>query len=429
MTVVTKKENIFITLLFLIGFLLGIGIDLYVPALPAISQYYTTSQNAVQLSISLYMLGYGAAQILFGFLSDAWGRRKILLLTSAAYTLISFGIALAPSMLCLNILRLLQGVSVAGLAVVGRALLVDCFSGAALLKASSWFGLSWSLGPILGPLIGSLLQTYFSWQTDFLFFAIYGLLLFTIILLQVPETNTCRQPVDLRQTYQSIKKISGQPVFSRTTLIGGIGYSIIVLFNILGPFLIEESLNIDPLTYGYIALGLGLSYFFGCTANRLVSQYYALDKIFLFSIAALAFVSTGMFLAAVIFPFTAVSLLIPVGFMFFGCGFVVPCSLAKTMQLFPQYAGTASSIFGSLSGLTVFCLSFFARTLPTNNQLPLSSAYLLLSLTALVLVSGTLSFFPGARALLFNRRKSLVLSAATDKQGCNNSQKSDHCCD
>ena len=428
MAIVTKKQNTFIFLLFLIGFLLGIGIDLYVPALPAISQYYTASQNAVQLSISLYMLGYGAAQVLFGLLSDAWGRRKILLITSAAYTLISFCIALAPSILSLNIFRLLQGISVAGLAVVGRALLVDCFSGAALLKASSWFGLSWSLGPILGPFIGSLLQTYFSWQTDFLFFSIYGLLLFAIILLQIPETKTCKQPLDLRRAYHSIKKISGQPVFSRTTLIGGIGYSIIVLFNILGPFLLEDSLKIDPLTYGYIALVLGLSYFFGCTVNRLISQYYALDKIFLLSIAALAFTSVVMFLAAIIFPFTPVSLLLPVGFMFFSCGFTVPCSLAKTMQLFPQHAGTASSIFGSLSGLTVFCLSFFARALPTNNQLPLSCTYLILSLIALFLLSGTLSFFPKSRVLLFNRRKSLMLSAATDKHGGDNSQKSDHCC-
>ncbi|MGL6014981.1 MAG: multidrug effflux MFS transporter [Selenomonadaceae bacterium] len=389
---ISSKQNIFIFLLFLIGFLLGIGIDLYVPALPVISQYYTTPQSSVQLSISLYMLGYGASQIFFGILSDAWGRRKILLAASAAYTVISFSSIFAPTMLCLNILRLLQGVSVGGLAVVARALLVDCFSGAALLKASSWFGLSWSLGPILGPFIGSLLQTYFSWQTDFFFFAVYGLLLFAIILLKVPETSTCRQPMDLRQAYHTIKSISFQSIFFRTTLIGGIGYSIIVLFNILGPFLLEDSLGVDPLTYGYIALGLGLAYFFGCTVNRLISQYCSLDKMLLISMAALVCISAGMLITAILFPFTANSLVLPIGFMFFSCGFTVPCSLAKTMQLFPQHAGVASSIFGALSGLVVFSLTFFARFLPTNTQIPLSCTYLSLSLLGLLLLSGTLSF-------------------------------------
>ena len=98
MTDISNKQNIFIFLLFLIGFLLGIGIDLYVPALPVISQYYTTPQSSVQLSISLYMLGYGASQIFFGILSDAWGRRKILLAASAAYTVISFSSIFAPTM-------------------------------------------------------------------------------------------------------------------------------------------------------------------------------------------------------------------------------------------------------------------------------------------------------------------------------------------
>ncbi len=73
-----KEQKKFVLVLFLVGFLMGLGVDLYVPSLPSITRYFNVSPSSVQLTISLYMLGYGIAQIFFGILSDSLGRKKIL---------------------------------------------------------------------------------------------------------------------------------------------------------------------------------------------------------------------------------------------------------------------------------------------------------------------------------------------------------------
>lgn len=378
MKISDKKNDRFIFLLFLIGFLLGLGVDLYVPSLPAITKYFSTQPLLVQSSISLYMFGYGIAQIFFGIASDCTGRRKILCKASLAYALISFFIAYSPSILVLDLLRFAQGIAVAGLAVVGRAMLVDCFSGNDLVKASSWFGLSWSLGPIIGPFIGSYLQLFLGWHGSFYFFSFYGFALYAFIVYKIPETAPTRQEFNTAPILKTIQKVASQPIFIAMTMIGGLGYAAIVAFNIMGPFILQELLGFSVIDYAYIALLLGLSYFLGCTANRIMGKYFSADMILIYSCLAAFFLSCLFCIATLHDALSSNILLFFTLLIFFCCGFIVPCTLAKSMSIFPQHAGTASSIFGALSGIIVAVITIFSGMISLSSILPLGFLYIFL---------------------------------------------------
>jgi len=156
--------------LHLVAFLMGIGIDLYVPSLPAIADYFNATSHAVQITIGIYMFGYAIGQLFLGILSDSFGRRKIIILSGFFYTLASLLAAFSPNIFLLITYRFLQGLSISGLGVVARAVATDMFDGLDLAKSLASFSLSWAIGPILGPFIGGYIQHYFDWKTNFYVF-------------------------------------------------------------------------------------------------------------------------------------------------------------------------------------------------------------------------------------------------------------------
>ncbi|MGJ3321826.1 multidrug effflux MFS transporter [Klebsiella michiganensis] len=348
------------TLIFSIPFLMGLGVDLYVPSLPAISHSFNTQQSTVQLSIATYMFGYGIGQFFLGIISDSLGRRLILKYCSIIFLLSSlFCIALVPSIYWLNLWRFIQGLSIAGLAVVARAMIVDVFSGSDLFKFTNYFGLSWSLGPIIGPNIGGYLQHYFDWKANFVFFAIYGVFLALISFINLPETNKKLKPLNKSFNVYNIKKVTLDIPFLIYCFIGGIGYGVIVLFNVVGPFLLQQKYLMTPIEYGHYALALGFAYFSGSLTNKkLVNKIKSISVLNI----GLIFCSALSVLFFILTTYIASSyylIILGLFFIFFFIGFIVPNTLANSMKLFPSRAGTASSVFGTLTGVIVSVVSSF----------------------------------------------------------------------
>lgn len=380
----SKKRDVYV-LLFTVPFLVGLGVDLYVPSLPAVVNYFHTNANLVKFTISLYLLGYGIGQVILGVLSDSFGRRKVLLLSSLFFTTISFASVFSPNVFVLEVLRFLQGICVAGLAVVARAIIVDVFSGNDLSKATNYFTLSWSLGPIIAPFIGSNLANHFGWQSNFYLFSLYGLFIFIYAFILFEETNLHLSVFSLSKSYYSLRSVVIHPLFMIITIISAFGYGVIVLFNVVGPFLIEVLLKYSVVQYGNIALILGFAYFFGAMSNRFVINSFNSKYLLCFGLITSLAGSILMIFLGLISPINLYLVLIPVFIIFFFIGFIVPNALAQTMFLFSNSAGTASSIFGTLTGIVAFLITMFGSNLKTNSQLPLSLTYLALFIISIAL--------------------------------------------
>ena len=375
---------------------MGMGIDLYVPSLPAITHYFHAPRQVVQLSISLYMLGYGVGQLFLGVLSDVFGRRKLLLYSAFFYTVVSFLAALSPNEYVLNLCRLLQGLGVAGLGSVRRAIIVDCFSGFELDKVMTYMSISWAIGPIIGPFIGGYLQHYFNWRAAFYFFGLYGFIIWIYTCVVQPETNLYMKPFRVSDFVSSLKMLLTHPAFVFSMVILGITYSNLVIFNVVGPFLIQNVLHYSVVAYGKIALILGLGYFSGNFLNRILIQFINPLRIVLVGLLGTILISAIMLFLGIWVPINLLIILLPVIVLNALCGLVFPNLTSLCLGIFPKIAGTASAVFGAVVALCVFMMSSFAALLKTSSQMPLALMYGGLAVVCLVLfvLMRRLSFLP-----------------------------------
>ena len=185
-----------LTVLFL-SLLLGlqpITTDLYLPALPALTEGFGASMAQAQLTLTALLMAFGLSQLIWGPLSDRFGRRPILLIGMMAYVLASIGSTLAPSMSLLIIWRTVQGAAMGAGVMCARAIVRDLYTPAQGARAMSK-GLS-GLGVMacLGPPLGGLLSELFSWRMALLTHTIFGAVCLTLIALRFEETVQHKNP-------------------------------------------------------------------------------------------------------------------------------------------------------------------------------------------------------------------------------------------
>jgi len=180
-----------------------------------------------------------------------------------------------------------------------------------------------------------------------------------ISFINLPETNKNLKPLYQSFNVYNIKKVALDIPFLIYCFIGGIGYGVIVLFNVVGPFLLQDKYFITPIQYGHYALTLGVAYFIGSLTNKKLVNKIKSTNVLNIGIVSCSLLSILFFLLTYfiinIFSFVILGLF----FIFFFIGFIVPNTLANSMKLFPSRAGTASSVFGTLTGVIVAAISSF----------------------------------------------------------------------
>lgn len=352
-----KQQKIALFLVVSISFLMGIGIDLYVPSLPDMAHFYHANISYIQLTISLYLLGYGLGQIILGSLSDSYGRRKIFIASSMVFSISSMLCIVSDSIIYLNLFRLLQGFAIAGLASGMRAIIVDLFSGLELKKMANYFALSWAIGPIVAPFIGANLADKFGWQANFYLFTVYGIILFFVCTLLFEESNKNIIHFNAKNFTTNLVIIITNKEFTLLSIIYGLSYSTVLIFNTVGPYLIEVKLNYSILFYGNLAMFLGCAYFIGTMINRYLIIRYD-NKSILQSGIILSSISSIVMLLLMTFHQNIFTLTVPIFAIFVFIGLIVPNAIAITMTLFPKQAGMATSLCGTIVGLIVFSVTY-----------------------------------------------------------------------
>ncbi|UKA07783.1 Bcr/CflA family efflux MFS transporter [Photobacterium damselae] len=352
-----KQQKIALFLVVSISFLMGIGIDLYVPSLPDMAHFYHANISYIQLTISLYLLGYGLGQIILGSLSDSYGRRKIFIASSMVFSISSMLCIVSDSIIYLNLFRLLQGLAIAGLASGMRAIIVDLFSGLELKKMANYFALSWAIGPIVAPFIGANLADKFGWQANFYLFTVYGIILFFVCTLLFKESNKNIIHFNAKNFTTNLVIIITNKEFTLLSIIYGLSYSTVLIFNTVGPYLIEVKLNYSILFYGNLAMFLGCAYFIGTMINRYLIIRYD-NKSILQSGIILSSISSIVMLLLITFHQNIFTLTVPIFAIFVFIGLIVPNAIAITMTLFPKQAGMATSLCGMIVGLIVFSVTY-----------------------------------------------------------------------
>ena len=230
----------------------AISTDLYLPALPSIGVDLGASVEEVQLTLSLFLLGFGVAQLAWGPLSDRIGRRPPLLAGTGLYVAASLVCLLAPSIEALVGARFVQAVAACSGVVLGRAVVRDLFEPAEAAKVLAYLGTAMALAPIFGPVLGGWLTMAFGWRSTFAALALFGLLSFLGVLLAVPETNRRKDPqaTSPARLAANYGALLGDRRYLARVALAALGYAGIFSFISGSPHVLIDAVGLRPDQYG-----------------------------------------------------------------------------------------------------------------------------------------------------------------------------------
>ena len=382
-------------LLFLICLFASAGqmaIDIYVPALPAMAHYFATSPQAIQWTVSGYMMAYAFGQLVFGPIADAYGRKPVLAFGLVLFTLGCLLSLAAPNLETFVLARCLQGFGIATTNLLAKTIITDSFVGHALMHAFTYMSITWGLAPIVAPVIGAHLQTWFGWRACLVFLLVYSVVMWALLSRY---RETLQQPVRLepRTLAANARKVLASPVFQSCFLAQGLCYSILLVFNIVGPFMVQNTLHKPPTYFGYLALGIGAVYFFGGLSNRLHGPRLPPPEqrlrigVRVMAAAALAMLALSLAVCLRVWTLAA-----PVLVMGFCAGAMYPTLMAKGNSLFPHIAGLTSAILGCALLLVSSAMMALAGFVSVRTLAPLAVFFVLLSFTVIVTVTRLLRF-------------------------------------
>lgn len=365
-------------LIFILYPLVGMGVDLISPSLPAMSQDLHISQGYTKNFISIYLLGFALGNFTIGFLSDSLGRRYLLLGGLTAFVLSSLLPTVFQNASVLLLTRFLQGFTIAAFAVLARAIISDILPQERLASVMPIIATMWGIGPIIGPMIGGYLQFYFNWQACFYFFAGLGLIGVMAMAWILPETHFKRQPLNIRQISLNLASIATHRVFMGVVLLMGSSYSLLIVFNTLGPFLIQSGLGYSPLFFGRVALSMGIVFLLATIVCRRCLRQYSPEAMFRFLLPIAMIIAVLGVLAAYLDHRHLFVILLPSYLMFFTCGLLYPSGMLKGVSLFRHLVGSASAMMNLINvlitSLAALCMSF----VNASTALPLAWMYFLL---------------------------------------------------
>ena len=336
----------------LLSFLTALGplsMDMYLPSLPDIGRTLGAPVLQVQLTISSYLFGFAAGQIFYGPVSDRLGRRPVLLAALVVYALATVGCAMAQSIHALRALRFLQALGGAGAIVLARAVVRDLYSGVRAGRELSLMGAVTGVAPIIAPVIGGGLQTFFGWRATFVLLVICAFVIGATAARLLPET--------LRERPKTPFSLRGMAVLYRSVAVhhGFLANLAILTASFVGLFawISGAPVVMQSVVYGLSPFAFGVTFAVGATgfvlgtllAARIVIRF-GLDRLIGIGTAAMA---CGGLLMALVVALALAHVLWFVGAMTLylaGIGFALPSTMAGALTPFPDRAGTASSVMG-----------------------------------------------------------------------------------
>jgi Bcr/CflA subfamily drug resistance transporter len=362
----------------------GLSTDIYVPSLPAVSLYFNVDKSLVQLTITAYMLGMGIMQLFAGPISDTFGRKSPFLIAMAIFISVTLCIPWSSSIYELLLFRLLQGLAMATVMVSMRSVVPDLFKDQEVYKMMNYMTVAWSIGPIIAPAIGGYLQAYFGWKANFHFLASYSILAFSLAWFYLPETSQHFYSFRVTNILQRYKAILLNFQFMQGLIINGLLYSIMLLFAVVGPFLIQKEMHYSAIQNGQFSLLIGLSWFLGALTNRFMLTIKLAIKTMV-CLWTMLLIGGMMLLAALVLPMNIYIIVPPLFLMSWLGGIIFPNNFARAITLFPTMTGSANALFGGVLFIISSISSGLAALLKSSTQLPLTMAYIGLISTCLII--------------------------------------------
>jgi DHA1 family bicyclomycin/chloramphenicol resistance-like MFS transporter len=324
-----------------------VSMDTYLPGLPELSRDLGVSASAAQLTLTACLVGLAGGQLIAGPLSDAFGRRRPLLIGLAAFTAASLACAVAPDVWSLTAARLLQGAAGAAGIVIARAVARDLYSGARLARFFSLLLVVNGLAPILAPVVGAQLLHVTDWRGVFVVLAGFGALLFVAVALGLHETLAPdrRHGGGMRVTLATFRRLLAERRFRGYVLSCGLVFAAMFAYIAGSPFVLQDIYGVSEqafsAVFGVNAAGiLGL----GALGGRLVERAGP-PRLLVIGLGQQVVGAIGL-LVAVLADAGLAAVLVALFLVVSSIGLVLPNASALALADHPRTAGSASALLG-----------------------------------------------------------------------------------
>ena len=323
--------------------------DLYTPSLPYLTEYFATTPELLKLTISLNLIAYGFAQLIYGPLSDRVGRRPVFLGTIFLFTLASIACGLATSIDQLLAARVLQGLFAAAEVVMCLAVFKDLFTEKEQVKAFAIYGMAIALAPAVAPILGGYIHVLMGWEYNFFLTAVVGVLTAILIFFLLPESTTPDpHALKLSSIVRGYWSVFTHPVFMIYAGLAGVALGFVYAFVTAAPFILISYFGVETQHFGYYQGVIVVAFFLGSLlATRLVdfwSSIRVLNLGLLVTVIGAAFV-VGLVFIGGLSPY---SLSLAYLLIAFGLGPIFAVAPSKAMAAIDESVGSAAAAFGSL---------------------------------------------------------------------------------
>ena len=379
-----------------LGLLSAVGpfaIDMYLPALPAIAADLRATTAATQASIMAFFLAVSLCQVIYGPLSDSYGRKAPLYVGMVLYVIGALGCSFAPTVQWLVAARFVQGVGACAGMTIPRAVVRDLHTGPDAARLMSLIMLVFSVSPILAPLAGSLISEFGDWRTIFDVVALVGVLGLALTAFVLKETRPPqdRVPIDPASVARGYLTLLADRQFLGVAFIGGFGLASFFAYLASSSFVYIDHFGLTPMQYS-LAFAVNAVAFIGMA--QLTGRFGRRFGLKPMVRAALTF-----YLVATLFLFTVtlagldnVFALIVMLFVAFGSmGLVIPSTMVLALEAYGPRAGTASALLGTLQLLTGAAVVAVVSGLSDGSPLPMVTAIAACAAVAFAISRGTLS--------------------------------------
>lgn len=361
-----------------------LAMHIFVPALPQLARDLAVTPGTAQLTLTLYLIGIAAGQLVYGPVSDRFGRRPVLIVSLSVFLVSTLVAGFAPSIEWLLAARVAQALGACGGLVLGRAMVRDSAAPGEAARQMALLVMAMTATPALAPLIGGLLGEWFGWRSIFGFLGAVGGILLLCTLTRLPETNRRRLrtgPRDLLRVYASLLRRRD----FRLVAIGGacLSTSLYAFFS-AAPFLFVDVLHRPMSEVGFYYMSMVGGITLGSFAVSRLSARLSADAILRLA-AGLALLGASALLAVDLAGLLSVpAILVSMGIFAFGSGFASPVATARAIGVDPQAIGAASGLYGFLQMAFGALCTALAGLWHTQSALPTALILLFASVTACI---------------------------------------------
>ncbi len=361
--------------------------DLFVPSLPALGHAMNQPVNTIQLTVTLFLLGFAVSQLFYGAVSDRLGRRPPIIVGTSLFVIGSLVCLLAQDFNWLCIGRIIQGIGAGAGLSLSRVILRDSYQGTELAVKNSHLSIFFSISPAIAPCLGGFLQSWFGYRASFVFMFVYGVVLLFLVTFYLKESIQHKHhTLSFIEVVKTYGEFLTNFMFMRYVLNAGMAFGAIILYACIVPFIVQDQLHLTAVDSGYILLmsTLGLTVT-ALVASKLVHRFhcYLLSKVGL-----LMLISSGILLIITQLCFgTHLGIVVPLLFLAsMSCGLLFPSSLTLAFAQIHTKIGIAGAVYGSIQITISVLINLVLNRITDQGQAVLGIFYVVMGLIGLALL-------------------------------------------